>query len=343
MKREPRIERGGHYIVRRRRFTPIQEEEYEGSFKETKEGRRKGVRLTRLTYSPETKVIVSKFAQNHVTRLAADRYSIPIGTIRRWLAMYNRRGNAAFQEEGMLPSENNVPKLTTDTLISEKKEENSVNSCNGEGNEGKDETEKSIKEEITSKESDILPMPNEDDISKGSVTKCSIGSSPNDSKLPNIESWQKINLVSPSLRLWAAKEAIEKGCKYTAAQVGVKRDTVKNWVIAYRTMGTEAHIFKTNVKHYSGSDNAGRGHGVCIYSNEFKKAIIDKSLVEGRVKVAYENGISPDTISTWKTKLNYRVKESKWGDFPFPRANKIIKGKKDTGYPIAEWRAEWRV
>ena len=147
------------------------------------------------------------------------------------------------------------------------------------------------------------------------VTKSHLRLSIDASKLPtSVLGWEKVNLISPSLRLWAAQEGINKGSRKTAELVGVSEESVHRWMAAYRTMGKEAHLFKTNVKRYCGAVNQGRGRGINIYSVEAKKEIIDKALIDGRTKVAYEHGISPNTITQWKNRLNYPVKQ----EIPLP-------------------------
>ena len=321
-----------YYIVKKRGCENIHEDDYESSYTEA---RRKGIKLTREKYSPETKVIVAKFAKNHIARLAADRYSIPVGTIRRWLSKYNRLGSAAFLLDGEPVPQDNKFTLKTQILAPPKKEkqvtmtpENRGNVCKSEDNEVKEEKE--IKGEVE----DMKDLGDSD--LKGTLTTSHIRLNRRNPKLPNVEGWEKVNLISPSLRLWAAQEGMKKGCNSTAALVGVSNETLKKWMMAYQYMGKEAHIFKTNVKYYSGPDNAGRGEGVVLFSLQFKKDIIDKSLVQGRCKVAFENGISPDTISRWKSKLKYPNKQSE-DNVPLPSWYKKPKKKKSTaGYPVAE-------
>ena len=161
---------------------------------------------------------------------------------------------------------------------------------------------------------------------QGTLTVKHVRLNPSNPKLPNVEGWEKVNLISPSLRLWAAKEGIKNGCQKTAISVGVSNNTLQRWISAYKTMGDEAHIFKTNYKRYSGVFNGGRGKGVEIYSEHDKKEIIDKALkVNNRTRVAYRLGISPGTITQWMKKLNY------------PPKKYLYSNELDEGIPLPDW------
>ena len=323
MKDEPKIEKeenNSYYIVKQKRGINYDKcEEDEGSYAEA---RRKGIPLTREKYSPETKIIVARFAKNHIARLAADKYGIPVGTIRRWLSRFNRLGRAAFGdiESVDIGSGDLSNKLKYEKLKSEKSNapEYIKSEC------VKYEKSKSYKSENMATSSEI-----------SSVTKSHIRLNTNNSKLPKVEGWEKVNLISPSLRLWSAKEGMKNGCKKTAASIGVADSTLQRWMSAYRTKGEEAHIFKTNVKYYSGSDNKGRGSGVCIFSLQYKKDIIDRAVKENNSKVAFEVGISPDTITKWKKKLNYPIVKEE-GEIPVPDWYKSSKRKRAQEYSIVE-------
>ena len=282
-------------------------EDYDGTYTEA---RKKGIKLPREKYSPETKIIVAKYAKNHISKLAADRYSIPVGTIRRWLSLYNRLGNSAFYEQKeVLPDLYNgvkqeydecsmtprsIPKLDGETSSSYRAEAEEIHK--------RREQERKLDEGF---ETDDFFQTDDISNSAQNITKTHIRLNTADSKLPDVEGWEKVNLISPSLRLWAAQEGIKAGKRETAAKVGVNISTLNRWMFAYKTMGEEAHLFKQNRRYYSGAENGGQRKGVCIYSTEFKKQIIDRALKESGYKVAYEIGISPDTITKWKKKLSY--------------------------------------
>ena len=92
---------------------------------------------------------------------------------------------------------------------------------------------------------------NEEELQEwGGITASHIRVKARDSKLPKVAGWEKVNLISPTLRLWAAKEGAKNGCRLTAQEIGVNPSTIRAWVTAYQTMGEEAHIFKTNVNRY---------------------------------------------------------------------------------------------
>ena len=114
------------------------------------------------------------------------------------------------------------------------------------------------------------------------------------------DGWKNLNLVSPSFRLWSAKEGARKGVTLTANSIGVPDSTVRRWVSAYRAKGEEAHIFKANVKRYKGPRTLRN-----TFSYEFKQEMVSRAgNGESSSKVAYENGISPDTITKWKRTMS---------------------------------------
>ena len=295
-----------------------------------------GIKIERDRYSPETKIIVSKYAQDNISKLAAERYSIPVSTIRRWLAHYNRLGASAFYEDkeflpdlyyGIQPEL--AEKLDNiDNMDNRGNTRNIENIGNIGGNIGNIENSENISEVDNINIEDLNTENNVENNKYSKYNKYNKYTNnriytnnpprtqtqpPNPPPEPIIPhsttTWEKINLISPSLRLWAAKRALTTGRRETANTVGVNISTLNRWVFAYKTMGSRAHLFLCNRKRYSGADNQGDRKGVCVYSTMFKKDIIDKAMRETTFKVAYEAGISPDTITKWKKKLNYGGKE----------------------------------
>ena len=95
---------------------------------------------------------------------------------------------------------------------------------------------------------------------------------------------------------------------------------MRRWVSAYRIMGEEAHIFKVIQKRYSGADNRGGNKGVSKFSIKNKMDIIDRcGGSKGMCEVAYECGISPDTIGKWKRELNYPCVVRREKEYKIPR------------------------
>ena len=240
-------------------------------------------------YSKETKYKIATYAKQFTVRIAADKYNIPKTTVQSWIEPFNKYGAAAFFKKG-----EKIPEVKDgeEPVIEEVYPE--IPNIQKKG--GK---EKIIYEEDEESYEDPLNSAN-------NLTRSHIRIDMNKSKLPDVEGWKKIHLIAPSLRLWAAKEGLKENIekKALSEQIGVNISSLNKWIYAYKVMGAEAHIFKTNRKLYSGIDNGGR-YGVTKFSLQFKKEAIDRSLTEGTFKVGFELGISPDTIRKWKKILSY--------------------------------------
>ena len=275
-------------------------------------------------YSPETKIEAVKFAKNNLPKDAAFKYKIPLRTIRRWIQEYKIGGKTAFYEFA-----NDVPLKINKQIVDDGNiyEEGITtgNASIGNIREIKDESvlnsghKNNISRNIEDRETEEAPI---------SLTDKHLRLNPTHNKLPEVEGWEKVSLISPSLRLWAAQESLKQGCQKIAISIGVSDVTVQRWVAAYKTLGEEAHIFKINVKRYSGSVNNGRGRGVELFNDKDKKEIIDRVLREGRTKVALLLGISPNTITHWRKKLNYPPKE--------------VEYEVEEGVPVPAWYSNGR-
>ena len=112
--------------------------------------------------------------------------------------------------------------------------------------------------------------------------------------------------ISPYRRLWIAREAIEKGCKVTASAMGLSRSAISRWVCAYRIKGSQAHIFKINCNRWREDHEVknDKGRWACKFSIQEKQRIIEEvERGKSNVQVAFECGLSPDTIGKWRKEL----------------------------------------
>ena len=157
--------------------------------------------------------------------------------------------------------------------------------------------------------------------------------------------YEKVNLISPSLRLWAAKDSIKNGARQTAATIGVNHSTVRQWVSAYRAVGDKAHIFQTHDKPHCLSENSLAGFS--RFTTEAKFEIIDRAMKENSTKVAYEYGIAPKTILKWKRKFNCPTLQRAVIDYPVPdwyQKNKKTRHEKYVGKTSRNgWNSTYKV
>ena len=266
------------------KYFKLKDQDYDYKHSERMDYCGREYKYTPNKYSKDTKYKVARFAKKYRVQLAEEKYNIPKSTVQRWVELFNKNGPGAFFKKGeRIPDikREEDPQITEEyPQIPPKKQSKHIKYTE-------------IEDE-------------EDDQMADDLLETHINLDINDAKLPNLEGWKKMSLISPSLRLWAAKEGIKVGenKKSVSDKIGVNISTLNKWILAYKTMGREAHLFKYNRKLYTGSDNGGRV-GVTRFSIQFKKDAIDRALKEGTLKVGFQLGISPDTICKWKKILSY--------------------------------------
>ena len=272
-------------------------------------------------YTKQEKIEVVKTAKDQQYKRASEQHGVPIGTVNRWLADYNKCGEAAFDPPPVsklrLPSNWSpamvIPDLhrysngiiltggTTGIPDPEdykyKVEGDAIKEVKEEDSQNKD-TDQDNKDNMDNKENtSTSPTKKRAPPKKKAVPPLGEGCC----KLPTgIEGYKKLNFISPQFRLYAVKQGNAHGAKKAADAVGINESTMRRWMRAYKACGEDSHIFHVHVKRYVGGDN--QGHGVVAYDMQQKDEIMDKAAKGDLVEVAYTLGLCPDTIAKWRKK-----------------------------------------
>ena len=261
-------------------------------------------------YSADLRREVAELAQKQGITQVCQKYGIPGNTVRDWKSKYiNLEKTSFFHDDPLYPDPILIQDKRVKKQVFEGTRENmkvEVPECKKEGGEDNNIYIhiEGVNQTQTHK-TRVIPPPAFQQREVMELTTRHITLDRSNSKLPAVAGFEKVTLISPTLRLWAAKEGIKNGVIQTALLIGVNRSTVQRWVAAYKSMGEEAHIFKTTVKYYSGEENKGSRNGITKFTAEFKNKVCTRAMKESANKVAFQYGISPDTITKWKKKLNF--------------------------------------
>ena len=171
-------------------------------------------------YTKQMKIEVVKAAKEKQARRVAEENGIPEGTVKRWVAEYNKQGESAFDPPP-------IPQLCIPSNWSDTDLKPSMR-----GN--------------TSTAPVPTPMPQS---TEGGGCK-----------LPtNLEGYKKLNFISPQFRLYAVKQGLLHGINEASNSVGISASCLRRWIGAYKACGEDSHIFHVHVKRYCGEFNKGKG------------------------------------------------------------------------------------
>ena len=204
-------------------------------------------------YAPEAKLAVSKIAELSGLRTTSVRFKLTYGVVSHWYREFQVLGQVAFPlcTKRQRSSKGGIHEEELHRI-------NIINRINRENNsEGK------------------MNIGNREYVNKNSDSR---------------NSFSRHSEISPSLRLFAAREALNIGIREASLGMNIPIQYVERWVNAYRLLGKGAYVFKC----WEGTKEA--------YSSLLTKYLAIETLSEPVLNVCIRNGVTRLKMDKWRNK-----------------------------------------